>query len=409
MPVPYVFVCVPTRDGRIEHDVRIKVERACQYAAQRNSCKSILVFKQGPYGVAPCRNMAVAEFFKGPYTHLWFVDDDVRVQQDALHQLVTMDGDVNVGCYPSVKCVGERSLPYLTIQHNPGRWAYQWFYGIHEVHAAGTGCMLIGRHVLEKLGFPWFVWRENYEGHGHSVDRLSDDIDFCDRIRPLGFKIKANGQIRCGHFKQVDIANFIVDEGEQQWPTTWTGPLSVEEQTRWPDYGSHVPALASVAKTFKIERVTEFGSGRYSTSSFLNKQFFPDLVRLKTIESNKQWFVDTAQRNLDGRLELTYCAIDKMPEIKLENSDLILIDCDYDEDSGHKNFEVRGKLIKRFEESSSIVVVHDSNFDGVVRFVKDSAYKYKTTYVPKYGPHTTVMSNAHDVTTIKWLEVQRTR
>lgn len=409
MSVPYVFVCIPTRDGTVDHDVRIRAEKACHYAAVRNACKAILVFKQGPYGVAPCRNMAVSEFFKGPYTHIWFIDDDVRVQEDSLYELLKMDGDVNAGCYPSVKGIGKRSVPYITVQESKGKWHYKWFYGVRDVWAAGTGCMLIARHVLEKLDFPWFVWRERYAGHGHDIDRSSDDIDFCERVQALGLNIKANGAIRCGHYKKLDVANFIVDDGEEAWPVTWSGPTTVDGQNRWPDYGSHVPALVSVAKTFKIKTVTEFGSGRYSTSSFLNREYFPDLEKLKTIESNQQWFLDTMKRNKDSRLELSYCPIARMFEFPIPESDLILIDCDCDEDDGQKDFTFRGDLIKRFEDSSAIVVVHDSNFESISKFVLDSKYRYRNTYVPQHGPQTTVMSNLYDVTKINWLEVQRTR
>lgn len=62
--------------------------------------------------------------------------------------------------------------------------------GLFEVFATG-GNILVKRHVLDAIGFPWF---ENVTTH-----HLAEDLVFCDKIRAAGFKIHVDLDMPIGH------------------------------------------------------------------------------------------------------------------------------------------------------------------------------------------------------------------
>ena len=68
---------------------------------------------------------------------------------------------------------------------------------------AGVNLVLIVIWALSGMGYPWFVWPED--------KNLGEDTEFCLRVNHKGFgPIMARGDLRCGHYKTVDMA-FMVD------------------------------------------------------------------------------------------------------------------------------------------------------------------------------------------------------
>src|SRR3990167_7445061 len=72
--------------------------------------------------------------------------------------------------------------------------------GIQEVEGVGTGCMIISRQVLEAVKPPFLrEWDEN------GLQTLSSDYYFCKKAREAGFKVYADFDHLCRHFKMVDL------------------------------------------------------------------------------------------------------------------------------------------------------------------------------------------------------------
>jgi len=55
-------------------------------------------------------------------------------------------------------------------------------------------------------------------------------------------------------------------------------------------YATHVPILVGVAAVCRPKLLIEFGSGTFSTMSFLDEVAFPSLQRVESYENDRKWF-----------------------------------------------------------------------------------------------------------------------
>lgn len=207
-----VLVCMPSRSGSPEFGPFKLMADACQYVAESGRANAAAISKENKYGVAPCRNMAVAEMMADrQVTHLLMVDDDVYVPRDAIAKLLDVRKDIVGGCYPSIEHAdGKLAVETYIVAWEGSKKLRHWFRGPRKVSAVGTGCILIKRSVFERMPFPWFRWGE-YLIEG-KYQQQSDDLDFCTRCGKAGIEVWLHGDVRCGHVKPVDIANFVTEE-----------------------------------------------------------------------------------------------------------------------------------------------------------------------------------------------------
>jgi hypothetical protein len=117
--------------------------------------------------------------------------------------------------------------------------------------------------------------------------------------------------------------------------------------------------LLGLASAFRIARVLEFGTGFYSTLTFLNRSAFPDVVLVESIESDPQWTAkisDAAKGDSRLRMRLMPEPIENwLQEIPLDIWDLVLVD-------SSTEAARRGRLIEdlaRRRNITALVVVHD--------------------------------------------------
>lgn len=198
--------------------VYMRTLAACQHAEQSLGITCRLGVAANRYAVHVARNIAVSEL-PSDATHLFFVDNDVWLQRDAINLLLDVPCDIALGCYAQITKAG-RIAPHIAIFAD-GQWLHEPFDGVRaDVQWGGTGCMLIRREVFEALEFPWFQWP--IELRDGKVKETSDDVDFCRRATSAGFTIGAHGNVFCGHDKQIDSAALIVPG--------WAGPQTLEEQ-----------------------------------------------------------------------------------------------------------------------------------------------------------------------------------
>ena len=125
------------------------------------------------------------------------------------------------------------------------------------------------------------------------------------------------------------------------------------------DYATHVPILVGIASAIRVERILEFGSGMYSTLTFLNRQVFPDVLHVDSVESDPEWMskVSAAAKG-DPRLRIRLVEepIQRvLREIHLNSYDFILVDSSTD--AGRRASLIR-ELAAR-QDFSALVAVHD--------------------------------------------------
>lgn len=202
-----VLVCVPSRDSSPSHSCLIKITEACGYHGS-----SSIFIASNPHNVCVSRNMGIAVLLNSDHSHILFVDDDTTIPPETISLLEGLGANVASGCVPTTR----NKPPFLFLTIASGctedgcTWRDHWFDGVVETPVCGGACMMVKREVFEKIGFPWFVYPQTYkDGILHYE---SEDIGFCRKINKLGLgPIMAHGNVRCGHTRLTDVAQFMTE------------------------------------------------------------------------------------------------------------------------------------------------------------------------------------------------------
>jgi hypothetical protein len=165
--------------------------------------------------VAGNRNVLCTRFLQTGAQWLLFLDTDHAFDPGTVYQLLD-DGD-------SVDCPIVSALYFGILQGNPApmwwdrneRGEYSTMTdiekGLQKIDAAGLGCCLINRRVLETMraksdqtdSWTWF-------GHdrgvlGDKTPRMGEDFTFFERARRLGFQVYGDGRVVITHMKTVAL------------------------------------------------------------------------------------------------------------------------------------------------------------------------------------------------------------
>lgn len=127
-------------------------------------------------------------------------------------------------------------------------------------------------------------------------------------------------------------------------------------------FATAVPILIGLSRILKPKRVLEFGSGEYSTLTFLNRLAFPELKHLTSFETDPFW----AERirglvGDDSRLALDIVSgamADAVNNVDLDAYDMIFIDDSTD--SAERVATIKAVSSRR--PKLSVVVIHDYEF-----------------------------------------------
>lgn len=159
-----------------------------------------------------CNNLVKEMLQDKSFQWLWLMGDDHGFDENLL--LALLDRQVDI----VVPVVSRRGPPFQTVLYKSAALdgssylTYSWgdltrdapADGLLPVDAAGSGGMLVRRHVFEALPDPWFEW----------TPRISEDINFCLKARSLGYGIYADLSQRMTHLTPAELVPYRNKDGE---------------------------------------------------------------------------------------------------------------------------------------------------------------------------------------------------
>jgi hypothetical protein len=171
----------------------------------------------GLKGVSYARNTICDDFLKTDYDALWFFDYDCQPWKDSVEptELLQVDADIVGGVYPLLQLdpVKQTMRFHYIVGDEKGHPMELPPEGVAEVHYVGMGCTLIKRHVLQDrqmlldpFANPVCLFREEYWPTGKL--KMTEDFDFCDRAKKLGYSVKCHSGVKFGHVNSVDLQIF---------------------------------------------------------------------------------------------------------------------------------------------------------------------------------------------------------
>lgn len=126
-------------------------------------------------------------------------------------------------------------------------------------------------------------------------------------------------------------------------------------------FGTHINLLRALGPGIKT--VLELGAGEFSTSLFLDRTYYPDLVELLTVEQDRNWVV--VNDDLRHKIAIVAEPIEPFLElIDLKHVDLIFVD---NSTSGERRRDTLRWVAAH--AMNSLVVAHD--FDAYMDAASD--------------------------------------
>ncbi len=178
--------------------------------------------------VDKARNEASHKLLKSKNQWLWFLDGDMQWTPDLFDRMLMCayeerkDADI-VGGYCNLR--GEPYSP--TIDRGSGLWeSHDAFVGAVDVMRTGAACLLIKRHVLERMVAPWFEVRMA----GRPVDYMAEVDNYArqkfDGDNPWQNDTKWQQLLQCAREDSV---------GKAAAPTAWERYANVGEDSGFCD------------------------------------------------------------------------------------------------------------------------------------------------------------------------------
>jgi predicted O-methyltransferase YrrM len=161
-------------------------------------------------------------------------------------------------------------------------------------------------------------------------------------------------------------------------------------------YATHLPILFGLSDILRPRKIVECGSGMNSTVQFLDRQAFPLLETLVSIETDSEWLDKVRERvNGDGRVHfiLEPDAARALSDTLLHDADLVFIDDSY---ADRRVGTIRA--VSRLYEGPGILVVHDYEIAIIRRAAREMPTRFAFNAL---NPQTGVLSRGKVIETAR--------
>ncbi len=155
-----------------------------------------------------CRTELVERALQDGASHIMFIDDDMKLPENAITRLYEHDDDVVTAlCWnksredksnPMIGFLG-RSFPIV-------KWTKEWYWPNHfEIDGCGLACCMIKANVFLQIQ-PWFDWNWTQKIYrpltGATVNHTTpqgEDLFFCKQLRDAEIKIHCDSGVIVQH------------------------------------------------------------------------------------------------------------------------------------------------------------------------------------------------------------------
>jgi hypothetical protein len=146
---------------------------------------------------------------------------------------------------------------------------------------------------------------------------------------------------------------------------------------------THLPVLMGLARLYPVRRVLEFGAGKFSTLSLLDRSLFPDIEAVHSYETSPEWLALVQEKaNGDPRLSLELIGEDVQntaARCTLSGYDLIFVD------NGPNRAATIRALVARQSEWS-LMAIHDFEEPPYTQAAQGAKHCFVfTAYCPNTG------------------------
>lgn len=142
------------------------------------------------------RNITAIAALKQQPTHLFWIDQDVKIWPHAIEKLLAHKKKIVAGMYfikgyPYHPCMFVRESTNL--KEKPYNYMDNYKPGLTPVDLTGFGCMLIEAEVFRDIPYPWFRFiRAN----------ITEDVYFCEQAKLHNYDIYVDTNIKCRHITE---------------------------------------------------------------------------------------------------------------------------------------------------------------------------------------------------------------
>lgn len=165
-----------------------------------------------------CRNYFSKQCLDGGFDYLLMIDDDNPIPPDTLEKFLEDDKDIVIAPIltrnPNKDGKHDLCAYYsreIKLKDNILRM-YDFIENfkdkgpLHKIDAGGTGCILIKRKVLEELSKKYeYIFEFGDKVVDGQRRTMSEDAEFCERAKDLGFEIWLDERVVPIHFGNKEI------------------------------------------------------------------------------------------------------------------------------------------------------------------------------------------------------------
>lgn len=178
-----VLVATPAYDGKVHTDFCVSLAESCMYAAAMGVHVTAGVMANGAF-IDLARNSFVQMFLEGDYTHLFFIDSDLKFESRGFLGLVLADLPIVAGVYRRRQEPPDYPVKYVEDE----RIGLEVVEGFVQCTRVPTGFLCIRRDVIEQMAekaqkiiLPEMTVPRLFYTHINEEGRfVGEDFSFCD-------------------------------------------------------------------------------------------------------------------------------------------------------------------------------------------------------------------------------------